>query len=175
MPSHATPNSLKSPGNHKYRTSGVVVICKVTKEKPAYCGRGNPLTGGAGRNAGILDGVPYPLVIGLLGALATGSSSSSPLDVRSMTAEIVRFELVVEPVFGGGREDAEASLDCGDCIETGVLKDRGALILMLSPVLVISMRSSSESLVLATPFGRDGLEFSFLVCSSHFPSGCIVT
>lgn len=133
------------------------------------------MTGGAGLYTGTFEGVPNALtVIGRFGALATGSSSSSPLDVRSMTAEIGRLELV-EPVLGSraGLEEVEGSLECCDCIETGVLKDRGAVILILSPDLVISMRSSSESL--ATPLDRDELAGSFLVWSSHLPSGCIVT
>jgi len=60
--------------------------------------------GGPGRNVGGSDcGGGYPLNC-LFGARSSGSSSS-PLDVRSITAEIGRFPLI-DPVARDGIEEA---------------------------------------------------------------------
>jgi hypothetical protein len=90
-----------------------------------------------------------------------------------MTAEMGRFVLV-EPEPRGAADGGVCSLNCGGC-KTGVLYDGvlydGVSILTLSPDLVISIRSSSS--LLANPFGFLGV--SAFVCSSHLPSGCMVT
>lgn len=81
-----------------------------------------------------------------------GSSSSSPLEVRSMTAEMGRL-LLVDPKFLGGPDDSRDS----DVAPTGVRNAAGTPIRTLSPDLVISTMSSSESLetplVLELDFG----------------------
>ncbi len=95
-----------------------------------------------------------------------------------MTADIGLFPLFEDPrpELGalGGPDDADCSRDT-DGAPRGVLYARGVSVRILSPDLVISMISSSESL--AKPFSRgaDVDEFSFLEFSSHFPFGCIVT
>jgi hypothetical protein len=106
-----------------------------------------------------------------LGCRARGSSSSSPLDVRSITAAIGRFPLV-EPWLRGAAEDDDASRILVAEAPAGVQYVRGVLIRILSPVFVISTRSSSSSL-LATPFNFDA--GSGRTWSSHFPLGWIVT
>jgi hypothetical protein len=131
---------------------------------------GNPFRGRAGRldvAEGKLPKKPLVFVLALncrLGA-RTGSSSSSPLEVRSMTAEIGRL-LLVEPGLLGVPDD---SRDLEGPPTSGLYAE-GAPIRTLSPDLVISTMSSSESL--ATPFV---LEFdagrSFLLFSSHLASG----
>jgi hypothetical protein len=83
-------------------------------------GRGGYPFGGAGRLKGALGRLkPFVFVLGApncrLGA-RIGSSSSSPLEVRSMTADIGRL-LLVEPGFLGGPDD---SRDC-EGPPTGVL------------------------------------------------------
>jgi len=83
-----------------------------------------------------------------------------------MTAEIGRFVLLLDDVVFGG-PDGGADPFVTD--PNGVPYARGVPIFTLSPDLVISTRSSSSSLALATPLF---LELgSFLVFSSHLPSG----
>jgi hypothetical protein len=78
-----------------------------------------------------------------------GASSSSPLEVKSITADIGRFPLVEPEVRGTTDEDDKIN----DCPLTGVPTARGVPILTLSPDFVISTRSSSSSL--ATPLVFD--------------------
>ncbi len=85
-----------------------------------------------------------------------------------MTAAIGRFPLV-EPDCGRGADAVDCSRDQPARALDGVLNICGVLVLTLSPDLVISTRSSSESL--ATPLVLAGTEVSFFVCSSHLPSG----
>lgn len=69
--------------------------CDKRKEtKSNQNGRGGSALPGAGL-VGMLELVPYPLIV--IGRLDIGASSSSPLDVRSMTADLGRFP-DIEPV-----------------------------------------------------------------------------
>lgn len=104
------------------------------------------------------------------GCLESGSSSSSPLDVRSMTAA-GRFELI-DPTLRGATEDEDCSRELAGCpAMDGVPYARGVPILKLSPDFVISIRSSSSSL--AKPFVFEAC--SGFVCNSQTPLGCMVT
>jgi len=83
-----------------------------------------------------------------------------------MTSEIDRFILLLDDVVFGG-PDGGADPFAAD--PNGVPYARGVPIFTLPPEFVISTRSSSSSLVLATPLFLE--LFSFLVFSSHLPSG----
>jgi hypothetical protein len=96
------------------------------------------------------------------GVLETGSSSSSPLEVRSMTAAIGRLPLI-EPCMP---EEVETDLWLYDPLV--VPYGWGVPIVTLSPFLVTSTRSSSSS-SLATPLVCERV--SFLLCNCHLPSG----
>lgn len=92
--------------------------------------------------------------------------SSSSLEVKSITADMGRLPLVVASPRGATDED-DCSRDNGVML-VGVANTRGKPVFMASPVLVISIRSSSSSLMLAAPF--DLLASGFLL-SCHLPSG----
>lgn len=150
---------------------GITHTSKSTWKKscPSQGRGGYPFGGRAGRLKGaggkLLKPLVFVLALNCRFGARIGSSSSSPLEVRSMTAEIGRL-LLVEAAFFGVPDDSRD----WDGPPMAGLYANGAPIRTLSPDLVISTISSSESL--PTPFV---LEFdagwSFLVFSSHLASG----
>ncbi len=88
--------------------------------------------------------MPFEVYWRFVGRTRGSSSSSSPLDVRSMTW-CVLFPLTVLDSLDMPDEDGA----CEGCPLVGIF---GVPILILSPDFVISTRSSSESL--ANPFDR---------------------
>lgn len=87
-----------------------------------------------------------------------------------MTAAIGRLVLV-EPEPRGAADDGACPWGLWGTLPSGVLYGRGVLTFTLSPDSVISTRSSSS--LLAKPL--DFLGGSIFVCSSHLPSGWMVT
>ena len=88
-----------------------------------------------------------------------------------MTAAIGRLALVDAEPRGAADDGVGPEGPRWSWPPSGVLNERGVLAFTESPNSVISMRSSSS--LLANPF--DFLEGSIFVCSSHLPSGWIVT
>jgi hypothetical protein len=128
---------------------------------------------GAGRYTGTFEGAPVWVdVYCLFGGRVSGSSSSSPLEVRSITAGRDLFPLAMLDSLGMPGESSWSRFP-EVCVPVWVLYAFGVPILILSPVLVISTKSSSESLV--NPLERGADCDVALTCSSHFPSGWIVT